>query len=298
MANLAAGVFAPLASEAWTLVEGLRKSVVVVHSGYGHGAGVIWDSTGLIITNHHVAGRDRAEVELIDGRRLVATVIGRDPRNDLAALRVDEQHLPAVPVGDSKALRLGELTIAVGHPFGVRGTATLGIISGIGRTAWAGYSQREVVQADVVLAPGNSGGPLVNAAGQVVGIASMVVSPGIALAVPSHIVNRFVATLSGTKPYIGVTVRPVVLQEARNNGYAAGYRQGLMLLEVQSGSPAEAAGLLPGDVLLTLNDRTIEDPADLLEHVANTGEKQPLHMDLLRGGRISRHNVYPQAQRV
>jgi serine protease Do len=196
--------WAPLAREAAALVEELRRSVVLVQSGHGHGSGLIWDSAGLIVTNHHVVAGDRAQVELGDGRRLSAAVVGRDPHNDLAALRVTAGELRAAAIGDTTALRVGELIIAVGHPFGVRDTATLGIVSrapsGRAATVRECTAPRELLQADVMLAPGSSGGPLVNAAGEVVGIASMVVGPGIALAVPSHVVQRFVAALAAQRP--------------------------------------------------------------------------------------------------
>jgi len=134
---------------------------------------------------------DRAVVELADGRHLEARVTARDRENDLALLRVSARDLPAAPVGDARNLRVGELILAVGHPWGVRETATLGIVSATGPGTWMGRTRRDLLQADVRLAPGNSGGPLADAGGRVVGIASMVMSPGVALAVPSHIVERF-----------------------------------------------------------------------------------------------------------
>ncbi len=182
----------PLAVETTALVENLQRSVVLISSGRGQGSGVIWESDGLIITNYHVAHRERAEVELADGRRLTARVIAHDPQNDLAALRVVAEDLPAVPIGDSTRLRVGELVFAVGHPLGVRGAVALGVVSAIGNRTWMGQAQREILQADLALAPGNSGGPLADTTGRVVGIASMVLSPGIAVAVPSHVVRRFV----------------------------------------------------------------------------------------------------------
>lgn len=196
MTSLAALV--PLAGETAALAEMARRSVVVVYSRHGHGSGVVWDRQGLVVTNHHVAPGERADVELDDGRRLSASVIARDERNDLALLRLGAQGvsltgLTAPPVGDSKTLQVGELILAVGHPRGVRGATTLGIVSALGSRTWRGHARRELLQADIDLAPGSSGGPLVNAAGEVVGIASMVMSPGIALAIPSHLVMRFVA---------------------------------------------------------------------------------------------------------
>src|SRR5262245_48854263 len=125
MAGLSTGGFAALSAEANALVSGLRRSLVRIETRYGHGSGVIWDSGGLIVTNHHVVREDQADVELSDGRRFSARVLGRDVRNDLALLRVPARDLPAASHGDSTTLRVGELIVAVGCPFGVRGTATL-----------------------------------------------------------------------------------------------------------------------------------------------------------------------------
>jgi serine protease Do len=192
--------FAPLAAEAALLVEALRQSVVLVQDGRGHGSGLIWNGAGLIVTNDHVVAHDRAHVELRSGERYTAAVVARDPRNDLALLRVPARDLAAPLLGDSAALRVGELIVAVGNPFGVRGTASLGIVSAVGDHTWMGRARRELLQADVSLAPGSSGGPLANAGGEVVGIASMILSPGIAVAIPTHVVRRFVAGVMGTGP--------------------------------------------------------------------------------------------------
>jgi serine protease Do len=197
MTGLANAALAPLEAEATALVEAIRRSVTLVHTDHGQGSGVVWNREGLIITNDHVVAGERAEIETKEGRRFAATVIGRDRRNDLAALRIGAFDLPPAPLGDSTALRVGELLIAVGNPFGVRGAATLGIVSAMGNATWMGKARRELLQADVTLAPGNSGGPLADTSGRVVGIASMVISPGIALAIPCHVAQRFVQGLRG-----------------------------------------------------------------------------------------------------
>ena len=193
MSGLTLTALAGMTAQTTGLIETLRRSVVLVRGRDGHGAGVVWDGAGLIVTNDHVVQGNRAVVELSDGRQIEARVTARDRENDLALLRVPALHLPAVTLGDSRNLRVGEIILAIGHPWGVRETATLGIVSAVGSGTWMGQARREVVQADVRLAPGNSGGPLADAQGRVVGIASMVMSPGIALAVPSHVVTRFVA---------------------------------------------------------------------------------------------------------
>ena len=194
-------LFTALAGQTADLLQTLRPSVALVRGADGHGAGVVWTADGLIVTNDHVVRGDRAAVELSDGRRLDAKVLARDRANDLALLRVPSRDLSAAPLGDSQSLRVGELIVAVGHPWGVRETATLGIVSAIGVGAWTGRTRRDVLQADVALAPGNSGGPLVNVRGEVVGIASMVLSPGIALAVPAHVARRFVAAALARTTY-------------------------------------------------------------------------------------------------
>jgi serine protease Do len=161
-------------TETSELVERLRQSVVQIDTGGGTGSGVIWDSNGLIVTNDHVAQRERVKVALRDGRQFVGTVVARDRHNDLALVQVPARDLPAVPVGDSMGLRVGELVIAVGNPFGVTGTATMGIVTASSEAERFAESRpvltvrgvrqaqivRELLQADVALAPGNSGGPL------------------------------------------------------------------------------------------------------------------------------------------
>ncbi len=192
---------AEVAAQTTELISALRRNVVLVRGRDGHGAGVVWEGQaggrmGLVVTNDHVVRGDRATVEAADGRHLEARVTARDRDNDLALLSVPALGLRAAPVGDSRALRVGELIIAVGHPWGVREAATLGIVSAVGPQTWMGRARRDLLQADVRLAPGNSGGPLADAGGRVVGIASIVMSPGVALAVPSHVVERFVRSAS------------------------------------------------------------------------------------------------------
>lgn len=177
----------------------LRRATVRVRghgslSGqHGGGSGVIWQPDGLIITNAHVARGPRPSVILADGRTLVATVTARDERHDLAALTVDATGLPAAVIGDSDALRVGALVLAVGNPLGLAGALTTGIVHAALPDGPRGHGW---VRADVRLAPGNSGGPLADAAGRVIGINSMIAG-GLALAVPSNTVARF---LRGTAP--------------------------------------------------------------------------------------------------
>jgi serine protease Do len=167
----------------------LRRATVQVRGrGPGGGSGVIWQPDGLIITNAHVARGPRASIELADGRTFTATVTARDERRDLAALTVDATDLPAATIGDSDALRVGSLVLAVGNPLGLTGALTTGVVHAAATAD--GPHGHDWVRADVRLAPGNSGGPLANAAGHVIGINSMIAG-GLALAVPSNAVTRF-----------------------------------------------------------------------------------------------------------
>ena len=173
------------------VTERLRRITVQVHgSSGGTGSGVIWISNGLIVTNAHVA-RGRAAVVLPDGRAIEARGLAWDPEYDLAALALDAEGLSAADVGDSDRLRVGDLVVAVGSPFGLVGAVTAGVIHAIGPRRTAGSS---FIRADLRLAPGNSGGPLADARGRVIGINAMIVG-GLALAVPSNVVARFLAPL-------------------------------------------------------------------------------------------------------
>jgi serine protease Do len=209
------------------IAERLRRSTVQIRPHgreQGGGSGVVWSAGGLILTNAHVARTPAAEIELWDGRRLPARVSARDPRRDLAALRVEAGALEAVTPGDSGALRPGELVIAIGSPLGFAGALSSGIVHSIGRQ-W--------IYADVRLAPGNSGGPLADTEGRVVGINTAIVN-GLGAAIPTATALDFVR--HGARPSLGISIRPVHV--------------GLLLLEVDDGGPAAAAGLRPGDVLL------------------------------------------------
>ena len=240
------------------MVEEARLRVVEVRNGgRGSGAGVIWPGDGLVLTSDHVVygGRRRRggpRVVLHDGRALEAEVVKRSRSLDLTLLRLrgETQGLPAARVGDSDALRVGELVFAIGHPWGNPGTATAGVVSGLavpGRRPRWGSSTR-YVRSDVALAPGNSGGPLLNTAGEVVGINAMVFGRT-ALSVPSNAASAWAAERSGERrPRLGVGVSLVRLPAS--NRPEEGDTTGLVIFSVEAGGPAETAGLMVGDVLL------------------------------------------------
>ena len=269
------------------MIEEAQKSVVQVRSGRrGAGAGVIWDAEGLVLTNDHVVGGRRAGIRVVlqDGRAFDAEALGRDRDLDLALLRLRDTpaDLPTPRVGDSDALRVGELVYAVGHPWGRPGVATAGVVSGLGAGRVPGGSPARYVQSDVALAPGNSGGPLLNARGEVVGINAMV-SRRLALSVPSNAASAWAAGAGRTRPRLGVGVMRVDLPaSARREG--AG-ESGLVIGAVEAGGPADRAGLLVGDVLLAAAEEPFADADSLLRAVARAGESVSLRV--MRGGRIS-----------
>jgi serine protease Do len=237
------------------IAERLRRSTVQVRPGGGPksdrrsgGSGIVWTSDGLILTNAHVARTQDAEIELWDGRQFPARVVARDARRDLATLRIAATALDAVSPGDSGALRPGELVIAVGNPLGFAGAISTGVVHSSGQR-W--------IYADVQLAPGNSGGPLANARGQVIGVNTAIVN-GLGAAVPSHVALDFLAR--GARPALGVTMRPVHL--------------GLLLLEVDPAGAAAGASLRAGDVLLTR--------IEALNEALDSG-KPTLRLHFLRG---------------
>lgn len=253
----------------WRPVAGqLREITVAVRGrGPGGGSGVIWRPDGLIVTNAHVVREAEVQVELADGRIFPAEVTALDRRRDLASLQVQAIGLPGATVRDSTGLQVGELVLAVGNPLGLKGALTSGIIQALDpEGAW--------VRAALRLAPGNSGGPLADATGRVVGINAMVAG-GLGLAVPSNAVQRFLARQAGRRQ-LGLTVRPVTISR-RGEPVV-----GLLVLEVAPGSPAAEAGLLIGDVLLGASGHLFRQPCDLADLLAGAGPE--LALDISRGG--------------
>ncbi|MEI2578799.1 S1C family serine protease [Scytonema sp. PRP1] len=281
-----------ITDELATVAENLRKVTVKVQSSsYGGGSGVIWQSSlhplqlprqqgrdkdklllpgteggSLIITNAHVATNNRATVELWDGRVFEAVRTNIDPTKDLAALKIDATDLPTATIGNSDALRVGEFVLAVGNPFGDSGAVTSGIIHA---------SHQRMVMADIRLFPGNSGGLLADCLGRVIGINTMIVN-GLGVAIPSLAVEGF---LRGNRQKLGVTVQPVVVDATNKRTL------GLLVLSVNSGSAAEAAGVLVGDVLMGVSGQSFTRLDDLSKYLERTDSSEPLPLQILRGGR-------------
>ncbi|MDP8948193.1 MAG: trypsin-like peptidase domain-containing protein [Actinomycetota bacterium] len=279
-----------LSSASVQMIGRAHESVVQVQSwGRGTGAGVVWDRDGLVLTNHHVVagGRRGARVQVVlhDDRTFDAQVVRRGRDLDLALLRIEGApgDLPAAPYGDSDKLRVGGLVYAIGHPWGRLRAVSAGIVSGLGVVRGPGGKAR-YIQSDVALAPGNSGGPLLDARGAVVGINAMVFGRQ-ALAIPSNAASAWLAGAKEHRPRLGVRILPVELPPFIRRTNPGTPEAGLMVAAIEGGSPAERAGLLVGDVLLGVGDETPYDLESLLDAIASAGDA--LRLRALRGGKTS-----------
>jgi serine protease Do len=183
-----------------SVVNQVRRSLVQIRDGRGGtGAGTLWHSDGLIMTNAHVAQRDRVEVALADGRILSGRLLARDPETDLAALTIEGHDFPTIELGDSKNLRPGQWVLALGHPWGVVGAVSAGPVINVGLPPELPHLSREFVQAGLQLRPGHSGGPMVDVQGRLIGINTMITGPEVGLAVPLHVVKVFLRDQLGSK---------------------------------------------------------------------------------------------------
>lgn len=290
---------AQLSAEMAELAQRVRASVVEVRgSRSGAGSGVVWAEDGMVVTNHHVVPRETAEVVLAEGARLAARLERRDERLDLAALRVEgglaRAGVRAASVGDSARLRPGELVVAVGNPLGERNAVALGVVNGLG-TLDAPGGPREAIRVAITLWPGNSGGALADVHGRVVGIPHLVVGRGLALAVPSLAVQRFLVEEPASRGYLGVVGRWVLLPEAWVRELGLPSRLGLLLQAVAEGSAAEQAGLGLGDVLVGVRYPGGGEDG-LIEPVSGLGSLRigaSVRLAALRGGRLHWFEVRP-----
>jgi len=265
-------------------VESLSPSVVNIEvevrarsgrsgrSGSGSGSGFIFTPDGLILTNSHVVGAaSRIEVTLTDGQRYRADLVGDDPDTDLAVVRIVATDLPAARLGDSKALRPGQIVIAIGSPFGFQTTVTAGVVSALGRSMRSGTGRLmdDLIQTDAALNPGNSGGPLVNARGEVVGVNTAVIMPaqGLCFAIPidtaKWVAGRLIQSGRIRRGFLGVGGQnvPVPRRVARLEGLPEG--RGVLVLAVEPGSPAERAGVRERDIIVALDDHPVAGVDDL-----------------------------------
>jgi serine protease Do len=240
----------------------------------GSGSGVIIDPDGHIITNNHVIG-DATEIEVrfSDKSKLIAQVVGKDLDTDLAVLKVTADHpLPSARFGDSSAVRVGQWVLAVGNPFGLDRTVTLGVVSGVGRENINLSRYENFIQTDASINPGNSGGPLFNLRGEIVGINTAIINfaQGIGFAIPSNMAKQVFQQLLAqgrvTRGWLGVGIQPLTVELARKFGVNEG--EGVLVNEVFEKDPAAAAGIKPGDILTRIDGTVIDSPNRLSRVVA------------------------------
>jgi serine protease Do len=255
----------------------------------GLGSGVIVEANGLIITNNHVVGKaDEIRVTLSDKREFKAKLIGTDPKTDIAVVRIDATGLPTVPWADSDKLEVGEFVLAVGNPFGLTQTVTLGIVSALGRAA--GIAEYEdFIQTDAAINPGNSGGPLVNVRGELVGINTAIFSQsggnmGIGFAVPSNmaqsIMSQLVQTGKVVRGWLGVSIQELTPELASQFGIAD--TKGVLVSDVMDDSPAKKAGFERADVIVEYDGKPMDSPTHLRNAVAQTPVGKKVAVKIIR----------------
>jgi Do/DeqQ family serine protease len=241
----------------------------------GIGSGVIVSRDGYILTNAHVVrGADRLTVTLLDGRTFAGKVVGADSATDLAVVKIQASNLPIARLGESAPLQPGDWAIAIGNPYGLNFTVTVGVISATGRSLPDG-PEEPFLQTDAAINPGNSGGPLVDAVGRVIGIntAEFENAQGIGFAIPvdtaKGIMQQLIATGRVARPYLGVYLQPITPDQAQALHLPTGAK-GAQIAEVAPNSPAATAGLQRGDVILEVNGQHVDDPASLVTLVHNS----------------------------
>jgi len=259
--------------------------------GEGGGSGLVLTPDGFLLTNSHVAGgAAEIEVTLADGSRWPARLVGDDPDSDLAVLRIEAPGLVPIPRGDSRALRVGQLVIALGSPFGFRATVTAGVVSALGRSLRGRASRLidNVIQTDAALNPGSSGGPLVDHRGAAVGVNTAAILPGqgLCFAIPLHAAERVAAALIREgrvrRARIGLAGQTVPVPRTLARHHRLTAESGVKVLSVEKGSPAEAAGVLPGDVIVSLDRAAVSDVDDLQRLLGETTIGRSLPLALLR----------------
>jgi len=256
------------------------------------GSGVIVSKDGYVLTNHHVInGADQIQVALRDGRETLAEVIGTDPESDLAVLRIDLENLPVIELADSEQVAVGDVALAIGNPFGVGQTVTMGIISATGRSHLGLNAYEDFIQTDAAINPGNSGGALVNPDGALVGINTAIFSrsggsQGIGFAIPANlahsILNELVTRGRVIRGWLGIEAQALSRELAASFGLRT--PQGVIVAGVVSGGPAAQAGLQPGDVLLSIDGQVILDARATMSDIASIPPGTSLPLTIVRGG--------------
>ena len=262
--------------------------------GSSLGSGVIVSQDGYILTNHHVVeAADQIEVALADGRKSKGRIIGSDPETDLAVIKIDlPGAIPAITFGHSDQAQVGDIVLAIGNPFGVGQTVTMGIVSALKRNHLGLNTFENFIQTDAAINPGNSGGALVDVNGNLIGINSAIYSPnggslGIGFAIPvstaKKIMEQIIQSGSVTRGWVGVAVQELTPELAES--FKLGDTQGVLISEVVRGSPADKAGVRPGDILTMVDNKPLVDSSAMLETISNLAPGKVAMLKLLRNQR-------------
>jgi S1-C subfamily serine protease len=263
---------------------------------------VLFTPDGFLLTNHHVVrGQREVRIRLSDGRNLTGRVVGADPWTDLAIVQAHASALPHAALGDSSKLRVGQLVVAIGSPFGFDSTVTAGVVSALGRTlrSITGHLVDNVIQTDAALNPGNSGGPLVDSRGQVIGINTAVIRPaqGICFAIPinmaKHILPQLMQHGRVVRGYLGLHARSVPIATHLQRRFNVPQKEGIEIVAVEKGGPADDAGLEEGDILINFGDQPATSVDDLHKLLTSLPVGVPSAVVFLRGDRRLERFVVP-----
>jgi serine protease DegQ len=258
---------------------------------FGLGSGVIINPRGYILTNQHVVeAADEIEVALSDGKKFPAKVVGSDPETDLAVLQVSAQNLPAITLGQAENLRVGDVVLAIGNPLGVGQTVTMGIVSALHRTGLRINTFENFIQTDAAINQGNSGGALIDASGNLVGINTAILSQsggsiGIGFAIPvstaKQVMEQLIASGAVTRGWVGVELQEITPELAES--FKLGTTAGVLVAGVQRGSPADRAGVKPGDIIMTVNGNQAKDPDSMRSLIVALTPGKQAALKLKRG---------------
>jgi len=272
----------------------------------GGGSGFLFTPDGFILTNSHVVhGASKIEVTLLDGRRFGADLIGSDPDTDLAVVRIGAAGLTAAQLGDSRAVRVGQIAIAIGSPYGFEYTVTAGVVSALGRSlrSTSGRLIDDVIQTDAALNPGNSGGPLVNARGEVIGVNTATILPaqGLCFAIAANtarfIAGRLIKDGKISRGYIGVAGQNIVIPRRLVRFHQLGPETAVLVISVEAGSPAEKAGLREQDLVVAWSERAIAGIEDLQRVLSGAQPETPAVVTVIRGSEKLALEIVPTTAR-
>ena len=288
------------------IVERVSPAVVNVRTGRGGGSGVVITPDGYVLTNAHVVSEaQRVELRQRDGVDIAADVVGSDPSTDLAVLRSRNSGLEAAALGDSDSLRVGQLVIAIGNPLGLQSTVTHGVVSALGRSLHAqnGRVIENVIQTDAPLNPGNSGGPLVDVRGDVVGVNSAIIAmaQGISFAIPAATARFVAAALMREgrvrRSYLGISGAPTPIGRGLAGALGLALREGVRVVEVMPRTPADRGGLRAGDIIVALDGQPLRTLSDLQRVLDASRIGQGVIVRVIRRGELVSLTIVPTEAR-